>query len=127
MSPSLLPGVRRSFGTLPCMAQKVITQLVDDIDGKELKDGAGETVGFALDGQTYEIDLSDKHAGELRAAIEMYINAGRRVGRATGRTAKRTTAGPSAAEIRDWARSNGYEVPDRGRIPQEIRDAFDKR
>lgn len=40
------------------MAQRVLTQLVDDIDGTELEDGQGETVTFALDGSNYEIDLS---------------------------------------------------------------------
>jgi hypothetical protein len=44
------------------MAQRVITQLVDDIDGKEIAEGAGETVSFALDGVSYEIDLSSKNA-----------------------------------------------------------------
>ena len=32
---------------------------------------------------------------------------------------------PSAREIRDWARSNGYKVPDRGRIPADVREAFE--
>ncbi|MEI5672635.1 MULTISPECIES: histone-like nucleoid-structuring protein Lsr2 [unclassified Nocardioides] len=109
------------------MAQKVITQLVDDIDGTDLGDGDGETVVFALDGQTYEIDLSTKNAEVLRSAVAKYVEAGRRVGRATGRASKRTQSGPAAAEIRDWARSNGFEVPDRGRIPQGVREAFDKR
>jgi Lsr2 len=92
------------------MAQRVITQLVDDIDGKEIAEGKGETVSFALDGVSYEVDLSTKNA---------------KVGRKTGAAGRRSQSGPSAAEIRDWARSNGYDVPDRGRIPAEIRDAFE--
>jgi hypothetical protein len=28
--------------------------------------------------------------------------------------------------VRVWARSNGYEVPDRGRISAEIQQAYDK-
>lgn len=110
------------------MAQRVITQLVDDIDGTELVESAGETVVFALDGQTYEIDLSAANAGKLRKALDPYVSAGRRVGRVASRSgAKRAQAGPSAAEVREWARSNGFDVPDRGRIPQEVRSAFDKR
>jgi hypothetical protein len=110
------------------MAQRVITQLVDDIDGTELVESDGETVLFALDGQTYEIDLSTSNADKLRKALDPYVTAGRRAGRATPRPgAKRSQSGPSAAEIRGWARSNGFDVPDRGRIPQEVRDAFDKR
>jgi hypothetical protein len=109
------------------MAQKTIIQLVDDIDDMPLADGEGETVTFALDGTTYEIDLSLKNADRLRGALQDYIAAGRKVGRKTGTAGKRTQAGPAAAEIRDWARSTGHSVPDRGRIPQEVRDAFDAR
>jgi len=115
------------------MAQRTVVQLVDDIDGTDLTDVDGETVTFALDGTSYEIDLSAEHAGELRDALATYVAAGRRTGRKGGPGQKatsrgvRTQEGPSSAEIRDWARSNGHEVPDRGRIPQSIRDAFDQR
>lgn len=88
---------------------------------------------FALDGTSYEIDLSTERAAALRDALARYIAAGRRAGgkspgrKAGSRAAQRTKEGPSSAEIRDWARSNGHKVPDRGRIPQSIRDAFDQR
>lgn len=107
------------------MAQKIITQLVDDLDNKPLADGEGETVTFALDGKTYEIDLSNKNAGKLRQVFQDYIAAGRKVGTKTGRPGKKVQSGPTAAELRDWARSNGYDVPDRGRVAQEVRDAFE--
>lgn len=110
------------------MAQKVNIVLVDDIDGDE----ATETVTFGLDGVTYEIDLNDDHAGELRNALGTWIGharkvAGRRGGarRASGSSAASSSGGPSAREIRDWARSNGFEVPERGRIPANVREAFD--
>jgi hypothetical protein len=106
------------------MAQKVITQLVDDIDGKELKEGQGETVTFALDGTTYEIDLSNKNADAMRGAFQDYIAAGRKVSKASG--SKRKAAGSSnAAEVRAWAISNGHDVPERGRIPAAVREAFE--
>lgn len=105
------------------MAQKVHIILVDDLDGSE----AHQTVSFGLDGANYEIDLTDDHAAALREALAPYLGHARKVGRAGG--AKKSTAkaagGASAAEIRDWARSNGYDVPDRGRIPSEVREAFD--
>jgi hypothetical protein len=110
----------------PVMAQKVSITLVDDIDGSE----ADETVTFALDGTTYEIDLNSKHAQALRTELAGYVGYARKVStqrRSTGR--KTSTAsgsnGTSAAEIRDWARSNGHEVPERGRIPAAVREAFD--
>lgn len=105
------------------MAQKVNIVLVDDIDGAE----ATETISFGLDGTTYEIDLGDKNAAALREALAPYIGHGRKVGGATrrGRRSSVTALGPSSKEIRDWARSNGYEVSDRGRVSAEIRQAFD--
>src|SRR5512141_1742024 len=107
------------------MAQRVNVVLVDDIDGSD----AEETVSFALDGVDYEIDLSDKHAGELRNAISLYIGHARRTGgrRKSGRrsSAPAGEAGTiSAADIRAWARENGWDVPERGRVSAEVREAY---
>ncbi len=105
------------------MAQKVNIILVDDIDGSD----AVETVSFGLDGTTYEIDLNKKNAAGLRDAISNYVGHARKVSGTRGRrsASSRTNMGPTAREVRDWARSNGYSVPDRGRIPADIREAFD--
>ena len=106
------------------MAQKVHIVLEDDLDGSP----ATETVSFGLDGKSYEIDLNDKNAGKLRDALAQYVGAGRSVGGARrGRKASSASnnLGPSAREIRDWARSNGHDVPDRGRIPADVRSAFE--
>ncbi len=106
------------------MAQKVHIVLEDDLDGSP----ATETVSFGLDGKTYEIDLNDKNAGKLRDALAQYVGAGRSVGgarRGGRKSASATNLGPSAREVRDWARSNGHDVPDRGRIPADVRAAFD--
>jgi hypothetical protein len=107
------------------MAQKVNIVLVDDLDGSE----ATESVSFGLDGTSYEIDLNDKNAAQLRDALAPYVGHARKVGAAARRNGRRSAAaasdGPSAREIRDWARSNGYEVPDRGRVSAEVRSAFD--
>jgi hypothetical protein len=106
------------------MAQKVHIVLEDDLDGSP----ATETVSFGLDGKTYEIDLNEKNAGKLRDALAQYVGAGRSVGgsrRGRKSASSATNLGPSAREVRDWARSNGYKVPDRGRIPADVRAAFD--
>ena len=107
------------------MAQKVNIVLVDDLDGSE----ATETVTFGLDGTTYEIDLNDKNAVALRDALAGYIGHGRKVGGGPRRGRKSAAAvgdGTSAKEIRDWARSNGHDVPERGRVSAEVREAFAK-
>ena len=109
------------------MAQRVNVVLVDDLDGSE----AVETVNFGLDGANYEIDLSADNATKLRDALAVYVGHGRRTGgrrkggsqgAATGRAAGAT--GPSASEIRAWARENGFDVPERGRVSSEVREAF---
>src|SRR5215212_10176673 len=107
----------------PAMAQKVHIVLEDDLDGSP----ATETVSFGLDGKSYEIDLNDKNAGKLRDALAQYVGAGRSVGgaRRGRKPSAATNLGPSAREIRDWARSNGHSVPDRGRIPADVRSAFE--
>jgi hypothetical protein len=106
------------------MAQKIHIVLEDDLDGSE----AAETVTFGLDGTSYEIDLNEKNAAALRDALATYVGHGRKVGSAPRRgrkTAAAPTSGPSAKEIRDWARENGHDVPDRGRVSAEVREAYD--
>jgi hypothetical protein len=108
------------------VAQKVQVLLVDDLDGGE----AEETVTFALDGKSYEIDLSDTNAQKLRESLAEFVKAGRRTGgRSAGRGKARAVAsgaGQDTAKIRAWAKENGYNVNDRGRVPADIREAFEK-
>ena len=109
------------------MAQRTIVQLTDDLDGKPIADGQGETVRFGLDRQDYEIDLADKNARAMRDAMSKYVAAARRVSasRAGGRS---RGAGRSAAASRDydpkavraWAESQGIEVSQRGRVPADL-------
>ncbi|MBM7518135.1 histone-like nucleoid-structuring protein Lsr2 [Nocardioides nitrophenolicus] len=107
------------------MAQKVNIVLVDDIDGTE----ATQTVSFGLDGAQYEIDLNDDNASALREALAPYVGHGRKSGRggAGKRSGGRAAAagGTSAKEIREWARDNGFAVPERGRIPADVREAYE--
>ena len=106
------------------MAQKVNIVLVDDIDGND----ADETVSFALDGKEYEIDLNSANAQKLRDALAPFVGHARRAsgGRAggRGRRSRSDSSGASPAEIREWARQNGWDVPDRGRVAAEVREAY---
>ena len=105
------------------MAQKVHIVLEDDLDGSD----ATQTVSFGLDGTSYEIDLNDKNAGALRDALATYVGHGRKVtgSRRGRRSSASSNSAHSAKEIRDWARSNGHKVPERGRIPSSVREAFE--
>ena len=125
------------------MAQKVNVVLVDDLDDSE----ATETVAFSLDGQAYEIDLNQKNAAELRDVLAKYVGAARKAGkqgagsgggqrRSGGRSGggssgagSRTPAAGSDRErvqaIREWARSNGHTVNERGRLSSTVIAAYE--
>lgn len=110
------------------MAKKVVTttEFVDDIDGGK----AAGTVRFAFEGTNYEIDLSKRNRTAFEKALKPYVGAARRV-----RGARRSTAGSRSrgvratrsdvAAVREWARANGHEVSDRGRIAGEVQDLYD--
>ncbi|MEX5636249.1 histone-like nucleoid-structuring protein Lsr2 [Parafrankia sp. FMc2] len=111
------------------MAQKTIVSLIDDLSGET----ADETVRFGLDGAQYEIDLSEANATKLRESLASFVATGRRSGgrAGSGRRAPRAVSPRSGgtdrtADIREWARSNGYTVSDRGRIASTVVEAFDK-
>jgi Lsr2 len=113
------------------MAQRTVIRLVDDLDDTEIVDGVGETVNFALDGRQYEIDLTNDHANEMRAALDRYVRAARKVGGRKGRagakaTVTKTTAAVdySPQAVRAWAKANKIDVSPRGRIPQSVVDRF---
>jgi len=102
------------------VAQKIQVLFVDDLDGSE----AEGTVRFGLDGTEYEIDLNAGHAQALRDALARYVKAGLRAGggaRRPARGGRRAAAGrPNTTEVREWAKAQGIEVKDRGRIPAEL-------
>ena len=104
------------------MAQRVNIVLVDDIDQSD----AEETVTFGLDGKEYTIDLNAKNARKLRDALATYVAHGRSVSSRGGRrsAAKSAATGAAPSEIRAWARENGMDVPERGRVSAAVREAY---
>jgi hypothetical protein len=115
------------------MAQKTIVTLVDDLTGEEAE--SISTVDFALDGMTYELDLTDENRAKLRDALSPYANAGRKIGGRrrsgprSGRAAKSTGSAAgynreTLKSIREWAKKNGHSVSDRGRLSTEVLQAW---
>lgn len=109
------------------MAQRIQTLFVSDLSGEDLgKDG--ETVSFTIKGVEYEIDLSSQEAAGFDKAVAMYIEHGRRVGgRRQSSPSSRTTNSGDKEDlnaIREWARANGHQVSDRGRISKTVKDAY---
>ena len=103
------------------VAQKIQTLFIDDLDGSE----AEGTVRFGLDGTGYEIDLNAQHAQALRDALSPYVKAARRGGGGAQQSArngrrKASASGLNTTEVREWAKAQGIEVKERGRIPAEL-------
>ena len=110
------------------MAQITEVRLVDDLDGGE----AAESVAFSIDGRSYEIDLSEKHAAALRDAFAPFVSSARRAGGSAvaSRQKMSTRAGrprEESAAIREWATANGLEVSARGRISSTVLEAYENR
>lgn len=108
------------------MAQQVLIRLEDDLDGGD----ADETLTFGLDGVTYEIDLSEAHAAGLRNGLASYVAAARRTGGRKARGGRNVSGLPADRErgraIREWARAEGIEVSDRGRISAELATRYEQ-
>jgi Lsr2 len=111
------------------MSQRRIVELLDDLDGGS----ADETLTFGLDGRTYEIDLSTVNAKSLREALAPYAAVARRpAGRAPSGSRVKVPAqaddnATDAAVIREWALASGFDVNSRGRIPANVRAAYESR
>ncbi|HEX6404631.1 MAG TPA: Lsr2 family protein [Pseudonocardiaceae bacterium] len=116
------------------MAQKTIVTLVDDLTGEVAENIS--TVEFALDGKTYELDLTEKNSAKLHDALSQYVNAARKLGGRRrsdahpGRAIKTTVRAPgynreTLKSIREWAKKNGHNVRDRGRLPTEVVQAWE--
>jgi hypothetical protein len=107
------------------MAKQTIVTMLDDLDGTK----AAETVTFSIDGQAYEIDLSERNAAKLRRALEPFTAKARRAGSPPAERSRVThvaAVGQSRnALIRAWAAAEGLTVPARGRIPQSVVTAYD--
>ena len=116
--------VRGGCPRRPAVAQKIPTLFIDDLDGSS----AEGTVRFGLDGTEYEIDLNAAHAKELRDALARYVDAARRTSGGARKSARGSRRGPASGlnttEVREWARAQGIEVKDRGRVPADLMVKF---
>ena len=108
------------------MAQKTVVVMTDDLTGGE----ASQTIHFSLDNNDYVIDLNDKNAAALRADLDKYIEAGRkhRADAGSAKPKRGAVRGPASgvdtAAVREWARENGHEVSERGRVSKKIIEAY---
>ncbi|WP_099024095.1 histone-like nucleoid-structuring protein Lsr2 [Mycolicibacterium palauense] len=113
------------------MAERIVRQLIDDLDGTEIPDGGGERVDFSLRGVDYQIDLSEANIAKLEKSLKPYIDAAAKLRSSNGRRSNGNghhngkASKEQLAAIREWARKQGYEVSDRGRVKTSVLRAFE--
>ena len=121
------PSRPLSISGRKCFVAKVTqVSLVDDLDGSQ----ASGTVGFALDGKAYELDLSDANASRLRDALAPFLASARKIGGVQRQSSNKMSSSrvsdrERTTAIREWARQHGHEVSDRGRIPGTVLKAYE--
>jgi hypothetical protein len=112
------------------MAKKTIEIITSDLSGEELEAGQGQTILFSVGDSAYSVDLTDDEAKEFHETLGKYTSvASRRSGRPSAQSRKASGSGRTSEElshIRAWAKSNGHDVSERGRIKAEVIEAFDK-
>lgn len=105
------------------MAKRERVEYVSDLSGEDITGTKSPTMAFSLDGTGYEIDLTDDEQTRLRTALADYVGAARKRTR-SGNPVTHVQVSSDAKTVRAWAQANGYSVPDRGRIPRTVQDAF---
>ena len=116
------------------MAKKTIEIITSDLSGEELERGQGRTVVFSVEDSAYSIDLTDDEAQEFHETLRKYTSVAARRSSRPAQSRKTSSSGSSGsgrtseelAHVRAWAKENGDEVSERGRIKSEILEAFDK-
>ena len=106
------------------MAERIVRQLIDDIDGSDITEGGGEQLEFAVRGVAYRIDLSIANIAKFDKALKPFIDAAETVGGSRRQRGRAKRAAASLADIRQWARGEGYEISDRGRVRTEVVEAY---
>jgi hypothetical protein len=113
------------------MAERMVRQLFDDLDGTEISDGTGEQIKFAVRGVTYRIDLSKGNAAKFDKALAPYIESATKVAGRVRRARPARRRGPARSSkqdvsaIRAWAKKNGHTVSARGRITGDVMKAYE--
>lgn len=113
-------------GIIHFMAKQTTVTITDDLDGS----ANAKEVSFSLDGRTWAIDLGAKNRAALEKALKPYIAKATEQGRAksrgkAARSSSRSRSRRDVAAVREWAKNNGHQVSDRGRVSSEVQRAYD--
>lgn len=109
-----------------------VTRYIDDLDGAEIQEDQGGPISFSLGDRYYRLDLTQKNQDKLAKALEPFISKAESVPPPTAGPAKPARRGTRVAPavdldaVRKWARENGHDVSDRGRIAGRVMEAYEK-
>lgn len=107
------------------MARTYVAVIEDDLTGEVVDQKDAESIEFAVNGNSYTIDLGKKNAAEFHKSLDRYIAVATKVG--GGSTRKPARGGrEDLAAIRGWGKENGFKVSERGRVSTELKDAYRK-
>jgi hypothetical protein len=102
---------------------RVDVQLEDDLTGGP----ADETIQFSLDGRSYEIDLSSRHAAEFRHRLVPFTEHARLARAQRQRVTVRSAASRERSrQIRVWAEERGFALSPHGRLPGNVIEEYDR-
>ncbi|MFG2894958.1 histone-like nucleoid-structuring protein Lsr2 [Streptomyces sp. NPDC048248] len=97
-----------------------------------LKDGDwshfdGNLTAFLVALSQHDTDVSAFPDSLLRQSPSFtpYTTAPEEIEKANRHSNTATAAPVQSQDVRQWARENGYDVPERGRIPADVRKAYD--
>lgn len=110
------------------MAQEVLVRLLCDV-GESRHEATG-TVTLGVSGNTYDLDVCDKHGEEFDRAMAKWVSVGRRTTNGTGRARMRRTTQSNGkgvhTAVREWARTRGIDVAPKGNLPRSIVEQWEK-
>jgi hypothetical protein len=108
------------------MARHVVERTICDMHADEdVEATTGRDV--TVNGTQTHLDLCDQDAQKFDTEMNAWVNAGQRMRSpraATGRPSRSKDDRDKPQTIRDWARKNGFEVSDRGRVPGPVIEAY---
>jgi hypothetical protein len=105
------------------MAKQVVSVFIDDLSGEELQPDNHRQIRLGVDGSEYTLDLNLAHADEFLALLRRYTQAATPIRKAPKQRQDRST---QLQMVREWAKAQGIEVAERGRISGVVLAAYEK-
>lgn len=121
-SRSIAGDVQQLLRSGAFLTRVLVERLVDDVDD------VTETLDFSYRGVDYQIDLSARNARTLDKLLAPFLEVSRRSEKRSATrsrpVAKAPSPAPDAKAVRAWAKNQGIEVSDRGRVAADVMNRY---